>query len=60
LLLIEQQKEDAQCKKKEIDWNKKHTIRTHIFLCRTQVLAGEVFLHHVLIKTRHDDDNEDA
>lgn len=44
--------------KQQVGWYEGKAIRTHIFLGITKRLAGEILLHHVLIKSRHDYDHE--
>ena len=54
------QQQDAHPQKQHIQRNERKTVRTHVFLRITQVLAREVLLHHVLIQSRHDNHNENT
>ncbi len=52
--------EYAEGQEEEVGRHKGNTVGTHILLGILQRLAGEVLLHHILIKTGHDDGNEDS
>ena len=45
----------AQGEKSKIDHDQYHTEAEHVHLCFPKIAAGQVFLHHVLIQTRHDE-----
>ena len=50
----------AEREEQQVHRHEGHTIRAHILLRLAQSPACQVFLHHVLIKSRHHDDDEHA
>ena len=58
LLIGEHHEHSTQQQKQRIDGQEGHAVAAHVFLSIAETLAGEVLLHHVLVKARHDDDNE--
>ena len=60
LLIGEHHEHSTQQQKQRIDGQKSHAVAAHVFLRIAETFAGEVLLHHVLVKARHDDDNECA
>ena len=52
--------QDAQCQEKQVDGHEAQTIGAHVLLRLAQRAAGQVLLHHVLVQSRHDDDDEYA
>ena len=60
MLLIPHGEQDTQRQEEQIGGQEGHAVGTHILLCPTQRLAGQVFLHHVLIDARHHQYDEDA
>ena len=58
LLIGEHHEHSTQQQEQRIDGQECHAVAAHIFLRIAETLAGEVLLHHVLVKARHDDDNE--
>ena len=51
-------KQNAKAKEYEIDRNEGDAEREEILFCLVYVLETEVFLHHVLIETAHNDGDE--
>ena len=58
LLIGEHHKHRTQQQGQRIDGQEGHAVAAHVFLRIAEILAGEVLLHHVLVKARHDDDDE--
>ena len=52
--------QNAQCQEEGIDGQEGQAVGEHIFLRIAQMAAGEVFLHHVLVKSGHHDNDEHA
>ena len=57
-LLVPHRQQHAQREEQQVGRQERHAIGTHILLCPTQRFARQVFLHHVLIDTRHDQHDE--
>lgn len=54
----EHMEQNAEPEEEGIDGQERHAIEAHIFLGIAERGAREVFLHHVLIQPRHDNDDE--
>ena len=54
----EHMEQNAEPEEESIDGQERHAIEAHIFLGIAERGAREVFLHHVLIQPRHDNDDE--
>lgn len=54
------QQQNAQAEENKIDGDERQSVGTHVLLRLTEVATGEILLHHVLIKPRHDDDDENT
>ena len=51
---------DAQNEEQCVDRKEAEPVAHHVLLCVFQCAAGEVLLHHVLVQSRHDHDDERA
>lgn len=60
VVLREDQQHAAQQQEKDVDHHQNAGEREHVALRLPQRLAREVFLHHILIQTRHGDGDEHA
>ena len=60
LRLGQHHQQHTEGEEEQIGWHEGETIAAHVFLGFTQCLAGQVFLHHVLVETSHHDDHEDT
>ena len=58
LLGAEREEEYAKDEENKIDGQETKAVGAHILLRFTQVLAREIFLHHILIQSRHHDDDD--
>ena len=58
LLGAEREEQYAKDKENEVDGQETKAVGAHILLRLTQVLAREIFLHHILIQSRHNDDDD--
>ena len=53
-------KQYPERKKQQIHWQKCQSAGGHVLLGIAEILARQIFLHHVLIKPRHNYHNEDS
>ena len=60
LLIGEHHEHSTQQQEQRIDGQEGKAVAAHVLLRIAETLAGEVLLHHVLVKARHDDDDECA
>ena len=60
LLGAEREEEYAKDEKNEVDGQETKAVGAHILLRFTQVFAREIFLHHILVQSRHNDDDDDT
>ena len=52
--------QNTQSEQQRVDGQKGQAVETHVFLRIAECAAGEIFLHHVLIQSGHDNDDENA
>ena len=60
LLCGQQGKEHAEAEEEQIGRHEGESIGAHVLLCVAQCLAGQVFLHHILVQARHHHNDEDT
>ncbi len=58
LLTREHHEHSAKQQEQRIDGQEGNAVGAHVLLRIAQAFAGEVLLHHVLVKARHDDDDK--
>ena len=52
--------QDAKGEEQQVGRHEGHTIAAHVLLSIAQGATGQVLLHHILIQTRHHDDDKRA